>query len=100
MVLNMNRASLDLATVLPDRERRGDASLPDSTLLDLSFSEFAVLDLESRAVRNLVRDDPSQRRLDMEASIGIWAQREDLAETKALLRNLREDDRSERFLAL
>jgi hypothetical protein len=36
----------------------------------------------------------------MEASIGIWAEREDLAETAIFLRSLREDDRSERFLAL
>jgi hypothetical protein len=100
MVLNMNRASLDLATVLPDREHSGDAALPDPTLLDLSFSELAVLDLESWAVREFVRDDPRQRRSDMEDSIGIWAEREDLAETASLLRNLREDNRSERLLAL
>jgi hypothetical protein len=95
----MNRASLDLATVLPDRERHEDLALSDRSLTDLTLPELALLDLESQAVRDL-RDDPRQRRLDMEASIGIWAEREDLAETAVFLRNLRDDDRSERFLAL
>jgi hypothetical protein len=36
----------------------------------------------------------------MEASIGIWAEREGLAETEVFLRKLREDNRSERFLEL
>jgi hypothetical protein len=94
----MNRASLDLATVLPDRERHEDLALSDRSLTDLTLPELALLDLESQAVRDL-RDDPRQRRLDMEASIGIWAEREDLAETAVFLRNLRDDDRSERFLA-
>jgi hypothetical protein len=95
----MKRASLDLATVLPDRERHEDLALSDLSLPDLTLPELALLDLESHAVRDLVGDDPRQRRLDMEASIGIWADREEFAETAVFLRNLREDDRSERFLA-
>jgi len=95
MVLSMNRASLDVVPPLLECERHGELALSDLTLADL-----AVLELESRAVRDLVGDDPRQRRLDMQAVIGIWADREDLAETEALLRNLREDDRSERLLAL
>jgi hypothetical protein len=98
MVLNMNRASLNLATVLPDRERLGDLALPDLTLSDLTLTDLALLDLESRAVRDLVRADPQQRRLDMEASVGLWAERSDLADTEAYLRNLREDDRPPRIL--
>ena len=100
MVLDMNRASLDLAMVLPDRECLGALAHPDLTLTDFTLPDLALLDLERLAVRDLVRDDPRQRRLAMEASIGIWAEREDLAETEAFLRNLREDDRSERFSAL
>jgi hypothetical protein len=100
MVLNMNRASLKLATVLPDRERLGDLALPGISLSDLTLTDLALLDLKTRTERDLIRDDPRQRRLDMEASIGIWAEREDLAETEVFLRNLREDDRSERFPAL
>ncbi len=95
MVLGMNRASLDLVPPLLECERHGELALPDLTLADL-----AVLDLESRAVRDHVRDDPRQRRSDMEASIGIWAEREGLAETEVFLRKLREDNRSERFLEL
>jgi hypothetical protein len=96
----MKRASLDLATVLLDRERHEDLALSDLSLPDLTLSELALPDTEGQAMRDLVGDDPQQRRLDMEASIGIWAEREDLAETAIFLRSLREDDRSERFLAL
>jgi hypothetical protein len=94
MVLNMNRASLDLATVLPDRERHGDIADQGCSLLDL-----ALLDLETRAVRDLVQDEAQQRRIDMEAAIGLWAGRTDLVDTEAYLRDLREDDRRKRSLS-
>jgi hypothetical protein len=47
-------------------------------------------------VRDLVRDDAEQRRSGMEAAIGLWAKRSDLADTEAYLRNLREDHRPQR----
>ncbi len=84
----MNRASLDLVPALLDRERHGDLALPDRSLLDL-----ALLDIETRAVRDLVQDDARQRLSDLEAAIGLWAERSDLVDTQAFLRNLREDDR-------
>jgi hypothetical protein len=84
----MTQARLDVPPVLPERKWHADPGRRDGSLLDL-----ALLDLETRAMRDLVRDDPQRRLSDMEAAIGLWAERTDLVDTQAYLRNLREDDR-------
>jgi hypothetical protein len=75
----MNRAKLDLLTVLPPREHHGGSLL---------------FDIESQLVRDLDVTAPEQRRSDMEAAIGVWAERGDLANIEDYLRNLREDERA------
>ena len=76
----MNRAQLYLWSVLQAREHRGD---------DL------VSDLDSQLVRDLDIADLTQRRSDMEAAIGLWAERGDIGNTEDYLRDLREDHRAE-----
>lgn len=80
--IQMNRAQLYLWSVLHAREHSGDL-LPS--------------DVEDQVACDLRIADPAQRRSDMEAAIGLWAERPDLADTQAYLRNLRDDDRSERL---
>jgi hypothetical protein len=92
----MTQASLDATPVLPDRECQGNPALPNRSVADPSALDLALAELETRAVRDLVRDDAQQRRSDMEAAIGLWAERSDLVDPDAYLRNLRDDDRPQR----
>lgn len=94
----MTQASLDATPVPPDREWQGNRALPNRSFPDLSVLDLALVALEAGAVRDLVRDDARQRRSDMEAAIGLWAERSDLVDTESYLRNLREDDRPQRPL--
>src|SRR5580693_2088560 len=77
IVISMNRARLDLLKVLPPRQHHGGSLL---------------FDIESQLVRDLDVTAPEQRLSDMEAAIGVWAEREDLANTEDYVRNLREDN--------
>ena len=79
MVVSMNRAQLYLWSLLHAGEHQGDISLSDP---------------QSQLARNLGIADPRQRRSDMEAAIGLWAERPDFSDTESYLRNLREDHRS------
>jgi hypothetical protein len=49
-------------------------------------------------MRELYFRDPEQTQFEMEAAVGLWARREELSGVDDYLRNLREDDRSERLL--
>lgn len=83
MVFVMKRAQFYLWTVLHDGEDPGDA---------------AISELATQAACELEINDPAQRRFDMEAAIGLWAERTDLPDTETYLRDLREDDRAERLM--
>ena len=78
----MNRAQLYLWSVLHAREHTGDL-----------FSDF-----DSETMRERYFRDPEQRQFEMEAAVGLWARRDEISDVDDYLRNLREDDRSERLL--
>ena len=63
-----------------------------------NLDDVAISDLASRAARELYIADPEQRRSDMEAAVGIWAERAELFDTETYICNLRDDLRSARHL--
>jgi hypothetical protein len=80
MVFVMKRTPFYLWTVLRDRA---------------GLDEAAIAELAGHTARELDRNDPAPRHSDMEAAIGLWAERDDLPDTESYLRNLREDCRAE-----
>jgi hypothetical protein len=52
-----------------------------------------VSDLVRKAARERYMYTPEQRRADMMAAVGIWKDREDLADSEAYVRNLRKGTR-------
>jgi hypothetical protein len=48
-------------------------------------------------MRDLYFADRAAREAEMEASIGVWAERSELSDVGGYLRTLREDDRSARL---
>jgi hypothetical protein len=56
-----------------------------------------VSDLVRRATRERYMYTPEQRRADMMAAVGVWKDREDLADSEAYVRNLRKGTRLKRL---
>jgi plasmid stability protein len=54
-------------------------------------------DLARTAMRDRYMYTPEQRRTDMMAAVGIWKDREDLADSAAYVRNLRKGTRLKRM---
>ena len=73
----MNRAQFQLSAVL-------DLEHPGTSL----FSE-----LDGHAARERFAADPEQRRSNMVAVVGLWAEREEFPDTATYMRNLRDDER-------
>jgi hypothetical protein len=81
-VFEMNRANLYFWSELHARQQEGVLSpsdVDDQTMRDLYFADRAA------------------REAEMEASIGVWAERSELSDVGGYLRTLREDDRSARL---
>jgi hypothetical protein len=81
--VGMNRANLYFWSTLHARQHGEDVSpsdVADQTLRDLYFA------------------DRAERQAEMEAAIGLWAERSELSDAENYLRILREDDRSARLL--
>ena len=79
----MNRARLYFWSVLHARRREADISPSD---------------VDGQSVRDLYFGDQRERQAEMEAAIGVWAERSELSDVEDYLRTLREDDRIERLL--
>ncbi len=61
---------------------------------------LSTLDVDEQAVRERYFAERGERQAEMEAAIGVWAERSELSDVEDYLRILREDDRSERLLPI
>ena len=57
----------------------------------------SVSDLVRKAARERYMYTPEQRRADMMAAVGVWKNREDLADSETYVRNLRKGTRLKRL---
>jgi hypothetical protein len=81
----MNRANLYFWSVLHGRQHEGVVSPSD---------------IDDQTMRDLYFADRAERQAEMEAAIGVWAERSELSHVEDYLRTLREDDRTERLLPI
>jgi hypothetical protein len=81
----MNRANLYFWSVLHARQHEGVLSPSD---------------VDDQTMRDLYFADRAERKVEMEAAVGVWAERSELSDIEDYLRTLREDDRTERLLQI
>ncbi len=74
----MKRAQLYLWSVLHSNQRLDD---------------LALLDLAGDGARELSIADSRQRKIDLGAAVGVWAERNELADTASYIGKLRDDSR-------
>jgi len=61
------------------------------------LEKTTVSDLVRKAARERYMYTPEQRQADMMAAVGVWKDREDLADSEAYVRNLRKGTRLKRL---